>query len=295
MKNYTKSTGILIVLMWISLSVVSLQNLSAQDIEKHTVRLSADYFKLMDQEVYFDIKATSKIDRKTLSLPDLKIHVFNEYDDESVEMGSVVTDMDGKCRFTLKSLDQLKPDSTFTYTMRFTYEGNDTLKRASKSVSFKDAIIKVTAFTKDSINYISASLSDARSDSLLADQYLNVQVQRMFRPLKLGEDFYTTDEEGSITVPVEKGIPGLDGAITLEVVLKDNDDYGTVKATVNTPFGVPFIEESTFDERTMWSPRSKTPLFLLIFPNLVNLIMWCIIGYLIFNLFKIAGAKQKEG
>lgn len=295
MKKYTKSYGIPIVLIWIALSVVSLQNLRAQDTEKHTVRLSADYFKIMNQEVYFDIKATSKIDRKTLSLPNLNIHIFNEYDDESVDMGSVTTDMDGKGRFTLKSLDQLKPDSTFTYTMRFTYAGNDTLKRASKSVSFKDAIIKVTAFTKDSINYISATLSDARSDSLMADQYLNVQVQRMFRPLKLGEDFYTTDEEGSIIVPVEKGIPGLDGAITLEVVLKDNDDYGTVKATVNTSFGVPFVEESTFDERTMWSPRSKTPLFLLIFPNLVNLAMWCIIGYLIFNLFKIARSKQKEG
>jgi hypothetical protein len=60
-----------------------------------------------------------------------------------------------------------------------------------------------------------------------------------------------------------------------------------VKALVNAPIGVPIVDESTFDERTMWSPRSKTPLFLLIFPNLIILGIWGLIIYLILNLFKL--------
>ncbi len=73
---------------------------------------------------------------------------------------------------------------------------------------------------------------------------------------------------------LEEGIPGVDGNLTFEVVLKESDDYGTVKAMVNAPIGIPIVDESTFDERTMWSPRNKTPLFLLIFPNLLIFGMW---------------------
>ncbi|VAW18293.1 hypothetical protein MNBD_BACTEROID04-89, partial [hydrothermal vent metagenome] len=92
---------------------------------------------------------------------------------------------------------------------------------------------------------------------------------------------------GAILVPVEEGIPGIDGNLTFEVVLNDSDDFGTVKAIVEAPIGVPIVDESTFDQRTMWSPRNKTPLFLLILPNLLIFSIWGLIIYLITNLFKI--------
>ena len=129
------------------------------------------------------------------------------------------------------------------------------------------------------------------TDSLLSDQFLNVQVQRLFRPLRIGEEFNSTDENGTIIVPVEEGIPGIDGNLTLEVVLRDSDDYGTVKAILNAPLGKPIVQDTNFDKRTMWASRDKTPIFLLIFPNLIIFGMWGIIVYLIFNLFKIHKSK----
>jgi hypothetical protein len=89
-------------------------------------------------------------------------------------------------------------------------------------------------------------------------------------------------------VEIEKGLPGVDGILTFEVVLEESDEYGTVKALVQAPIGKLIVDESTFDERTMWSPRNKTPLFLLIFPNVLTLGIWGIIVYLIINLFKIS-------
>ena len=76
-----------------------------------------------------------------------------------------------------------------------------------------------------------------------------------------------TDDNGSIIVAVDNDIPGINGNLMIEVTLSDSDSYGTVKALVKAPYGTPIVEESTFDKRTMWSPRNKTPLFLLIFPN----------------------------
>ena len=111
--------------------------------------------------------------------------------------------------------------------------------------------------------------------------------------IKIGEDFYSTDENGTIIVPIEEGMPGVDGILTFEVVLNDSDDYGTVKALVKAPIGIPIVDESTFDDREMWSPRNKTPLFLLILPNILTFGMWIIIIYLIINLFRIFKTKTK--
>ena len=194
--------------------------------------------------------------------------------------------MGGKSRFTLKDLNSLKPDSTNTYNIEISFDGNDDFSRASKSLNFKNATIEAKHVTLDSINYISATLINKLTDSVVIGQSLKVQVQRLFKPLLLAE-FNETDENGTILVPIPMGIPGVDGIIAIEVVLNDSDEFGTVKAIVNAPIGKLIVDESTFDERTMWSPRNKTPIFLLILPNLLTLVIWGFIIYLISNLFKI--------
>ena len=164
-------------------------------------------------------------------------------------------------------------------------------RNAKKSISFKDAEITAKIVVKDSINYMQAILTESIANSPLVEQDLTIQVQRLFGPLTLGDEFNSTNEDGTIFVPVEEGIPGVDGHLTFEVVLNDSDDYGTVKALINSSIGIPFVNESTFNERTMWSTRDKTPIFLLIFPNLLIIGIWGLIIYLFVNLFKISKSK----
>ena len=259
----------------------------SQDDEKHRIRLKADYFKEMDGDNYVQIGAISKIDKETISVGNIELSIENEYYDDIIELGSVKTNMNGESKFLIKEFDQLKADSNNVYNLNIVFKGNDTFKRASKSISFKDAIIKANLITKDSINYVNSTLIDKATDSIIEGESLVVQVKRLFRPLIIGEPLNYTDETGSIMVPVEDGIPGVNGILTLEVVLKDNDDYGTVKKSFDAAIGVPIKDESTFDERTMWSPRNKTPLLLLIIPNLLTFSLWGIIIFLIFNLYKI--------
>ncbi len=287
MKNQLKNNVVFLALLGVFLLTTGFQKLYAQDAEKNRVRLKANYVKIMDGEVYFDIKAGAKIDDQNVDVKNIELTVSNEFDDEEIELGTITTNMDGEGRFVLKNLNAIKPDSTDTYNVVISFQGNDAFKRASKTISFKDASIKANIITKDSVHYIQATLKDVSTDSVLSDQLLNVQVQRLFRPLRIGKEFNSTDENGMILVPIEEGIPGVDGILSFEVVLKESDDYGTVKGIVEAPLGVPIVEESTFDERTMWSPRNKTPLFLLILPNILTLGIWIIIVYLIINLFKI--------
>ena len=286
MKYLHKSYFVFLALYALLLSVNAAQ-LNAQDVKKNTVRLKADYVKIMDGEIYFDIRATARVDGQNIDVPHLDLTISNEFNDEEVELGTTMTNMSGRCKFTLKSLNELKADSSNIYNVSVSFKGNDNYKRASKTVSFKDASIFASVFTKDSINYVTATLKETNKDSILSDQLLNVNVQRIFRPLRIGEEFNSTDENGTIVVPIEEGIPGIDGILTIEVVLRDSEEYGTVKALINAPVGTPIVDESTFDKRTMWSPRNKTPLFLLIFPNLIIFGMWGLIVYLIWNLIKL--------
>ncbi|MBE9488771.1 MAG: hypothetical protein IMY67_00635 [Bacteroidetes bacterium] len=290
-KNQLNFRFIMLALVSVFLFSASFQNIYAQGAKKNKVRLKADYVKIVDGESYIDLAATSKIDKKNTKVSNIDLIIYNEFDDEKVKLGSATTDMNGQSRFVLKDLNTIKSDSTNTYNIKISFKGNDSFKKASKSVSFKNAYIEAKIINKDSINYITATLIDVSTNSPITDESLTVQVQRLFRPLRIGEEFNNTDDNGTIIVPIEEGIPGVDGNLTFEVVLSDHDDYGTVKALVNAPLGTPIVDESTFDERTMWSPRNKTPIFLLIFPNLLILGMWGLIIYLFINLFKISKSK----
>jgi len=283
MKNQLNIRHFFLVL----LSVFCISLSFAQKTKKSKVRLKAQYVKIMDGEIYFDIKASSKVKKKKIDVSNIEIAVYNEFDDEKVKIGKAITNMKGESKFVIKNTSAIKADSTNIYTITFSFKGNDTFKKAKKSISFKDASIEAKLITKDSINYITATLLDNSTGNPILKESLDVQIKRLFRPLKIGEEFNYTDENGTILVPIEEGIPGVDGNLTIEVVLNDNDDFGTVKAIVKAPVGVPIVDESTYDQRTMWSPRNKTPLFLLIFPNLLIFGIWGLIIYLIANLFKI--------
>lgn len=285
-KNYIQLV-LLMVCLGAFLFPVRFGVLYAQDAKKNVVRLKLDYVKIMNEPGFLDIKAISKVDKQMTDVPNLPLEVYYEFEDEEYPLGKTTTNRNGKSRFILPSLDRIKADSTNTYDLGIAFSGNDVFKRASKTVRFKDANIKTNLATRDSINYIEASLTDAVTGLPITANSLKVQVKRLINPLPIGEEFNYPNENGQISVPVEEGIPGLNGNLILEVVLSESDDYGTVKAVVNAPYGVPILEETVFDERTLWAPRGKTPYYILFFTIFLILITWGPILYLIRNLYKI--------
>ena len=289
MKNRFKYRFGILALVGFVVFNLNLQNAYSQEGKKNSVRLKADYIKIMDSISYFNIKAFAKIDKENVDVANIDLQVFSVQGDDEIELGTVTTNMKGECKFMLKDLNTFPIDSTNkTYNFNIAFKGDNAFKRTSKDISFRDASILAEFVVEDSLNYVSAILKETVTDTVLSDQILNVQIQRLFRPLKIGEEFNITDENGTILVNIPDGIPGADGNLIVEVVLADSEDYGTIKALVKAPAGIPIVDESTFDQRTMWSPRNKTPIFLLIFPNLLIFGIWGIILYLFINLFKIS-------
>ena len=218
-------------------------------VKKNKVRLNVEYFKITGSEHYFEVKASSRINRKNQRVRDVEVIVYNKLDDEKTKLGTLKTNIKGVGIYKLESLASLKADTSDTYNLVFTFKGNDAFKKASKSISFKDVQVEANVITKDSIHFLTGKLVNPISKESISDETLKVGVKRLFKSLPIGQGSYTTDENGTILVPIEEGIPGIDGVLKLEVALLDHDEYGTVKTIIDAPIGVPIVEESTFDER----------------------------------------------
>ena len=285
MKN-CKITSFVFLFILIALGLGTDNDLYAQN-KKNKARINADYVKVIGGEHFLNIKASARIDKKTVEVSHIDLQILQELNDEEIEIGKTTTDASGISKFIIKDFANLQPDSSGVYNLIISFDGNDSFRKASRDVSFRNADIEAKWIVKDSVNYVNARLIDTQLDSALAEIPLTVRVDRLFRPLKIGEDFYDTDDDGEIQVPIEDGIPGIDGNLKLEVVLSESDDYGTVIAQLTAPIGTVIVDKSTFDQRTMWSPRGKTPIFLLALTYSFIFIVWGIFIYLFINLVRI--------
>jgi len=261
---------------------------STAQAEKERLRIGAAYTKIMDGPVYLDLSTSARIDRTNVDVPNIDLEIYYEVDGAEFILGEVRTGPNGNARFTMENLAKIKPDSTGLYILGASFGGDDTFRRASRSLEFREAAIHATLQKQDSLNYVSATLSDVALDSLIGDALINVQVKRMFKPLRISEELLMTDPNGSILVQVPGDIPGKDGILEIEVVIEENDTYGIVKTSLEAKVGTPIAHISTYDQRALWARSSRTPIFILIFTGVLIFGAWGLILYLFINMYKIA-------
>ena len=265
--------------------------LSPQIQAKEKARLSVDYHKIMGESGILFINVKYKVEKKYQPATDLKLNIYEEINEDSVvHRGQAITDYEGNAKFIIESKGVVGEEVvTYKYLVRI--EDDAVFKDAEKSEKFSEVNLIAEAIEQDSVNYISAELTDANGNPLEGEK-LKVLVQRLFAPLTIGESSYKTDEDGAILVALENPLPGIDGILTFEVVLESRK-FGNVKVIFDAPIGKVITDQSTFDKRTMWSPPTKTPLLLWIFPNIVILGIWIVIVTLIINLFSIYKSNKQ--
>ena len=284
MKKYLNIRFTTLIILGLSLLILIPQT-KAQD-KQYKARLSVDYQKTMGDKEVLLISGKFKGENGYEPTTNLTINVYQEINEDSiVHVGQVNTNNNGDGQFELAGGQQVLSDSILSYTYVIKIEDSERFKDGEKAISYQIANLNAEAIVKDSVNYISATFVDAMGNPIEGEK-LKVMVHRMFAPLTIGKSSYKTDDDGTILVPIEEPLPGVDGILTLEVML-DSRKYGIVKTMFDAPIGVPVVDISTFDDRTMWSPPTKTPLFLWIFPNLLILGIWSIIILLFSNLYKI--------
>jgi hypothetical protein len=205
-----------------------------------------------------------------------------------VSLGNVVLNKKGMADFDVSKA--FKGDA-IQYNFEISHKANEKFKKASKSITVQVAHLTAEIQTEDDTHVIVGKLTNANNEPIEGAE-IKVQLQRLFSPLAVGKGIYFTDESGTINAPITELMPGLEGKLNYEVVLSDSDDFGTIKEVVEANFGKPIIDQSTFDQRTMWSPPEKAPWFNLIIPNLLILGVWGYLVVITFNLYRISKHKN---
>ena len=279
-------------ILWILVVACMMLPISSQPVfsapKKAKVRMSIQYKKIMNDHSYMEIHAKAKGKHGYHPVADLNLKIYQVFGDSTTLLVEVKTKKDGSARYNFAQMVRMPDDSTGYYSYKIMSSGTDEYRPAKKSISVYDIDISGSVVNKDSINYVLAKASDPRTGNPVAGVPLQVQIERTLAYLNVDKDDYTTDENGAVLVPIANDIPGKDGIITFRVAINDSDDYGTVETSFDAPVGVPFVATDTFDQRTMWSPPSKTPLYLLIGPNLIIFGIWLTLFVLMFNLYKIS-------
>ena len=281
MKNLINTLIIILV------ATVAFANTEPQEVQNSnkSVRLSLDYYKMMDGDSYLSISAKTRENRKYIAVQDLIVNIYQNHNDLETILGTIQTDVDGNGQLILSpDILKLPNDSIRLMKFRAKIQNQSGYKDNNKSLEIYDAILKTEITTIDSTSTIVARLYRVSMEPIVNAE-IKVYVERSFAPLILGDEFYKTDKDGTIVVPIKSDIPGdEDGNIQILVKLEDDDSYGNLSAKISA-LGVPITPDLSFyTNRTMWSTRDKTPLWLLIIPNMIIFGIWITIFYLIYQL-----------
>lgn len=256
--------------------------------KKQKARLSVSFNKVQNSK-FLKISGKYKKDKKYRPAAGLDLNIYQVFENDSlVPLGNIALSKKGLANFDVS--EAFKTDLE-QYDFEISHKASEKFKKVSKNIGVRVANLSAKLQTVDDNHVIVGKLTDTNNEPIEGAE-IKVQLQRLFSPLAVGKGIYFTDENGTINVPITEIMPGIEGKLTYEVVLADSDDYGTIKTIVVANFGKPIVDQSTFDQRTMWSPPTKAPWFDLIIPNLLILGIWGYLVVITFNLYRISKHKN---
>ena len=114
-------------------------------------------------------------------------------------------------------------------------------------------------------------------------------VERTFKPLPIGDFFNMTDEEGKVTIEFPSDLPGDTlGNVTIIARIQESDVFPDTEVRREIQWGVPLEIDTDEQKRSLWAAGANAPIPLLIIVNSLILIVWSIIGYMIYGLYKVS-------
>ena len=153
--------------------------------------------------------------------------------------------------------------------------------------------IKIDTASAEGIRSITVQVMKYENDNWMPakDVEMKVGIQRHSSILTAGEEeTYTTDSTGTVNVVLKNdSMPGdTKGNLILIAKVEDNDELGNLMIEKTVPWGMTVTPDTNFfNQRTLWSTRFKTPIWLLFMAYSIVIVVWGAIIYLVLQIFKI--------
>jgi hypothetical protein len=286
--KYLKLVGSLVLLLGTSIDTIK-----AQDSVASKTQLSISYFLPANKVPYLEVNTRKKVGRKFEPVKNIRVDIyFNEAEPNNL-LGKVITDSIGKGRIGLPPSFKNNWDSLNEFKFLAQSEPSSGQETLSADITIKKAILIVDTASAEGTRMVTAELKEKNGNDWVPvkDIDMKLAVKRMGGNLSVGDkDFYTSDSMGVSSAEFKRdSIPGdQKGIITLVAEVDDNDTYGNLATEKAVDWGKVILpQKNFFAQRTLWSIRSETPVWLLFTVWSIVIGIWGTIIYLVFQILKI--------
>ena len=289
MKKMKKNKFIYLVLPCLMMltTVVAAQEDSV--VTEEVVKLK--YYTENNRMQYLVVENLQKTGKKTQPLKNRTFQLYLDSATSNNLIAKITTDNSGKAKCfipaSLKAMWELMPVHKFIAVPSGKEEESPTELIITKSK------IKIDTASAERIRSIKVQVMKYENDDWMPakDVEMKVGIQRHSSILTAGEEeTYTTDSTGTVIVVLKNdSMPGdTKGNMVLIAKVEDNDEFGNLMIEKTVPWGVSVTTDTNFfNQRTLWSTRFKTPLWLLFMAYSIVFVVWGAIIYLVLQIIKI--------
>src|SRR5688572_2478660 len=285
MRQIKYSIGPIATVLWLIAFVVQAQDKP----EKGTIKIDLTYHQLNNDLPVIKVSAKTRKEKKFQPVEAAVINLFFNSETSQGFMGRVETNGNGAASLMLPVRFKEQFDSLYNFKFIGTLIQNDSFEDQSTELEITKAKIELALEGIDSPRTIHAKVFAFQDTGWVSQPETEIKlvVRRLMSDLNATEEeIFTTDKNGEALAEFILGIPGdAQGNIIIGAKIDDHEMYGSLVSTKTAKWGVPLDPDNSFAKsfakRTLWATRDKTPLWLLIFPNLIIVTVWGIIFYLI--------------
>jgi hypothetical protein len=266
-------------------------NLFAQDSTANELNIALRYFMFNNKIPYVTVNTKTKVDGKFKPVGFISLQVYLDSVAPGNLLGKVTTNDKGESYALIPTGLKSTWDAMTTHKFYAVSEENKQFPESTTDIEITKAKISVDTTTVDSTRSITAKVLELKDSEWIPvpDVEMKIGIRRLGSALSVGkEETYTTDSTGEVTAEfTRQNIPAQNGLITLVVNVEDNDKYGNLVFEEKLPWGTTIRQADDWNKRTLWSTRSRTPIWLLFMAYSIMAAVWGVLIYLVIQIIKI--------
>lgn len=158
----------------------------------------------------------------------------------------------------------------------------------------QDAIVSVS-FSEDNDAKTIKAIATDQAGLPIEELDLYFYVKRTFSLLPIGDVFNTTDENGEVIIEFPVDLPAdTEGNVIILVKILESDLYNDLSIETVKNWGIKTYIDHSQEKRSLWGAAANAPITLVLSVSGMILVIWFIIWYIIFVLFKISKIKPLQ-
>ena len=266
----------------------------AQDSTKKELNLNTRFFSENNKLMYVTVNTRWRGEKGFQPVGNSRVFLYLDAESDSSLIGKLTTDDNGFGKQYFPPFLKNTWDSASQHTIIAVAEGNESFEEGRSELTIRKSKISIDTSSTDEGKTITVTvLSHDGSEWVPAkDVEMRIGVRRLSGGLLSAgtEETYTTDSTGSVTMDFRKDtIPGnTKGNLILAAKVEDNEELGNLVIEKTVNWGQPTsVSNNFFEQRTLWSTRTRTPPWLLVMAYSIVIAVWSTIFYLIYQIIKI--------